>query len=528
MSCRLIRYSGGCWNPRAIRGCTPDTTAQFYVDEQALIHTDKALIDHEERAFDWRVLIFMRLLCYYPPMSAQLERYQEGSISKQIQPLSEQIRVLQEIMEWVVNPDSTQSYFVVVGLPGVGKTTLLEAEQSLTSQPNSRTCEASHLLFSPSNPTGKLGERVIIAATPLEYKRLMQDFKLTDINTRMTIMKSMPHDEALSYVRFHRAKRGALSDETVATLSLGIPLIADRLLADDQLTEDFAALIAANHIVQTLPLVKEDHSIVDAYLASPLPQLVIDKFPEVSYGWGEISSIYQNLGIVIDSIRERSNKLRVPYISPLFLAPESVDIYNEILKGIEGRDPSLYFVFALPDEDFLRVVHTLGLGYIHGSYREDSDWIGASFMFNTPLQERRLAAFGAEQRKVGIWFFRPRDKKPTAIPIETFHVMSIMNGDGYWEQNDEGQFLEELSSTGLSYFVIRAYDHFELKGNPLLVGWALESLFQQMGVGYKVVNQFIQKEYVYDPQQNRITFVPSKYFDSLSQISLRRSKFKLA
>jgi hypothetical protein len=141
------------------------------------------------------------------------------------------------------------------------------------------------------------------------------------------------------------------------------------------------------------------------------------------------------------------------------------------------------------------------------------DAIGQAYLENQKFESVRLSPYLATMRKVQLWFMKAGDSRILSFQnqIRTFEALQyIENKETTASSHHEEQLLNKLRATGLSYIIFRVHDHFELKENPLRFGWALESLFQQLGIGYHCINRFLDQRYAYDPQSNTISIVKSE------------------
>lgn len=333
------------------------------------------------------------------------------------------------------------------------------------------------------------GLHVVTTAVPselrnaLEERDIMSDLPGYELVTH--ILPGMNSQETNAYVDSLDLSKATITEGQVAYYSLGVPLLAQRLLLPG-LTEDSAARIAAGFILRNFGRRwisdEEMRSAQRDYLQVTIPSDVekaigqMDRFQGPQYMYRELNRVLVG--------QEDQKKAGVDEESPLFVAPESEQIYNEMLDKFESRIE--IFVPNLTPADAARMNQALGL--------VRSRW-------NERVATRR-EMFGASYRKVSFWH---RDEKGAEFFEDNEHRWLDEAVKLYEKAYRDGKLgLKPLGSKKpISYF-IHAHEHPNTAYHPANVGWMVESMLQQRGIAYFVNNDTHESSYIYNPDTKHI------------------------
>lgn len=379
---------------------------------------------------------------------------------------------------------------ILEGISGVGKTRVINAIKN-EIEARGASIDDNLWLTDEINPRRfRIGHKVVAPTTVRDVKTLIDKLKekFPSMQIAQCVLQATTLEESLELVRALRGGRQTkLTDEEIANLSLGIPLLIERLLADPWLPRDEAIQIAGNHIGWDLRF--SEYGVrngASRFLQIEPSQQIIDIANRTAY---YPDSYYERLGYIL-SMRETLRKEGIFEESPRFIAPESAQIYEEMSRVNDPNANPDINIFApeINVEDFLRIAEAL---------LEKPN--------NYPLNDgSRYRMFGHMYRKFAIWMRR-------AVNAETFQDTESEDYQIIARKAEE-DFLKGLlplkpKKRRSPRFYFHQHDHFGLTGLAFMSGWMVESLLQQRGIPYLVDNTVIKKTYVYHPESQSIEYV---------------------
>lgn len=396
-----------------------------------------------------------------------------------------------------------KTIIVLEGLSGVGKSTVINGLQGEINQTHGLIVNPNYLIYLSKIPDKFLHHSgpLVIDTTPRELAlikaRLPQDFEW-----QHRLMKGMNLEETREYLRkISYGQQTTLIPEQIVEYSMGVPLLIERLTSDATLTEDSAEIIAVEYLRQNFPGTPKDdlQEELPTYLEIQPPIQVIERLTEIDLM--QPKHIYQDLGRVLER-KKALEKKGIFEESPLFLAPQSVEIYNQML-ALSGSDVLVeidIFVPELTHEEYLKLGEALGFIEKDGSYIWPVRDIGWAFDIGT-----RIKMFSADERKVRMWVCHP-DGNESALVTFPYQADDIKRK----AKNYTNEFISHYSplkptkNINISRLLVHSHEHSGITHKPALIGWMVESLLQQRGIPYLVDNQTLEKKYYYNPSDKKI------------------------
>lgn len=412
-----------------------------------------------------------------------------------------QEHVARSVLATLRNPKSPKTLVVVEGLSGVGKSLITDSIH------DGILLNGGHIV--PSDDIRYYSSRlersghIVTTAVPGELKQIKEVIseKLPEYRLVTHTLRGMTQQEIGEYMaRFSSQKENSLlTPEEIASYSLGVPLLAKRMLSSF-VTKNIAISMAAQYLAENFGKeIISDREVKEAqrkYLAMPVPQEISDGIHNLNRdGWKRM--FYKKLNHALDT-QDKLSKRGVEEESPLFVAPESDQIYNEMIVRFAEKANIDIFVPSLELEDFGRIQRAFGFVGWQG-YKE--------------FESTRARMFGAHYRKIEFWH---RDSSGEEFisderndAYESKRKLKIAHG--YVEAYEKGEFgLEPHGKKGEISFLIHAHDHERMVSNPVAIGWMSESLLQQRGIAYFVNNDMHGSSYFYNPNTRHIEFVAER------------------
>jgi len=385
-----------------------------------------------------------------------------------------------------------QSLYVVEGFSGVGKSTVIDWLEQNYSPLHLKRIRG--WLPDEWDRVRNSGVRAVAAATPSELDSLRRRDRLNDREEQVLTVRlpGMNYQEIMDCItRMPRQKGNTLSPMTISRYSLGIPLLAQRLSMPG-ITKELAPSLTARYLLSQFKHEAYSNALVEEsreYLQMPIPPDVEHLVERLRREEGE-EQLYSRLEGVLDRQQELTHR-GISEESPIFLAPESEAMYNEMLRK---RDlPNLdIFVPNIDQTLFERIQQSFGFQY--GEYQENA---------------QRFRMFLASFRKVSVW-------RKDSFGEEKFQINEKQRFREQVELYRSGYLRRELGlvpgDPGMERSMhIHAHDHFAMMENPALVGWLTESMLQNLEVPYHVTNHTLETSYVYNPRTQRIDTQPQMF-----------------
>lgn len=418
-----------------------------------------------------------------------------------------QQQAAQAVLRALEVPSSPKIVFLE-GLSGMGKSLVINSIRPEIAGRNAVVMEYLGLgTFGPFEQSRMSGQNVVSMGTPRELLLVKNRFA-NGAGKREVIshtLQGMTIPETVALIRDLRTtdRTTRLMEEQLVQYSLGIPLLVHQLLADPNINEAVAAHIAGHHL---------GHNLRQVYYPDELPAsankyLQIQPTEQMLY----IAStstfiskrIYDHLGRVFEGMEE-TQKAGINEESPLFVASESVNIYNRMLR--EGRHSNAWIDIFAPEinlQDLERLTQAFG-------FQQDEFYQGTSEVdfYYAEQETTRVKMFGyiyvSGYRKTAIWF---RDTRGGKLFGEN-EGQDVKD----WARAAEKDFqagelpLKPSGRRGIGSFYFHRHGHHGESFMPASAGWMVESLLQRRDIPYLVNNKAIDEKYVYNPQNQSIEY----------------------
>lgn len=406
-----------------------------------------------------------------------------------------------EVLSIIRDHHDRRTLVVLEGLSGVGKSCLLGSINNAVNLNNGKIVEPEEIKYDSSFKTlagfsGHFVTTKTIGEWEQEEISGVAAQKIPGIEVKRVFLKGMSEQETEDYVA---SVTGLDINDPNAKMiiqySLGIPHLAN-LLSLPGITEEGATKVTAKYL--KLPLIRlraftpdSARCALQPYLQMDLPDGVLKHVREML---GSIYSdhIYDDLHEVLQQ-RNKLMEAGVIEESPLFIAPESEDIYDTMLRS-NGRAHIDIFVPELTQEDLLRLQQAFG----YTAWGYDGSMAA------------RIKMFYTDYRKVQIWH---RDQNGRDV---------FPRSDDSWFKNIVPEYVHSFKKgllgmnptqkQGLSSFLIHSHEHEGMTFKPAKIGWVTESLLQQRGISYFVNNDTYDASYIYNPETRKIEFLPKRFY----------------
>ena len=431
---------------------------------------------------------------------------EQKDFPSQINQLTEtQVRTANEILGLLQSGNKTQRKLVVVeGLPGVGKTRVISSIAKDIQILGSKIVEtegisqntANSLALSPGNlVTTDTYKIKYYSEKPLGLAQLFPDFQVTKV-----VLPGMDETETEKFLNsLGKGEDNSLSSGDITRYSLGIPLLVEELTSPG-LNPRIALGIPIQYLINNIGLGRASDSnklkaLLTPYLGMRLDKKVLAGFEKMRGSFlGE--KIYDDLERILANWKKLKEE-GIDEESPLFVAPESEEIYNWMQK-LSGNDRTRaeieIFVPNLSPADLKRLQEAFGFSFINYC---------PYYSFDLASRLNKMFGLGIGYRKTGIWH---RDFSENEIFFESECPISTIS-QKYLDEHRRGNLGLGFDNSG-GYFVVHCHAHNGETYRPAQIGWATESLLQQRGLPYFVNNVTFGKAYIYDPKEKRLVFRP--------------------
>ncbi|MFA6446574.1 MAG: hypothetical protein WCW14_05000 [Candidatus Paceibacterota bacterium] len=415
-------------------------------------------------------------------------------ISNQIELTSTQ-RAAADLVFEAFEADKKQNIIVALnGFDGIGKSTVEEQIKDKLS--------FTKVACIPFNETWKIRDNHLhkcFVTTAGNEMASLKDIAKENLQKHQIIEVTLPamnREEITKYIKDMKSpNNGNLTSDQLIEFSMGIPILVQQLLSPG-MDEETASLISAGYLREKAVVygtgINSLDDVCSKYLQIRPSNKILESFGKLV---GSHNLFQQKLFYIYQKMLEHTSG-GIMEESPKFVCPESNDIYQKIFSSRKDVDAWIdIFVPNLNDQDLQRLNQAVGMDY-PGSYGT----------YTSSEQTSRMSIFGAGYRKVNIW-----------QKLGTGEVISD-ESDPYWSgsvamyaKNYIERFQKETDilklDNNLSSFLIHSHEHSGMIGNPMLVGWLMESMLQQKGIPYFVNNRTYGAEYVYLPQEQKIRII---------------------
>jgi ABC-type cobalamin/Fe3+-siderophores transport system ATPase subunit len=390
---------------------------------------------------------------------------------------SSQLQAREEIFSALEESRGGQKFVILRGLSGVGKSTLLE---SLKTDSKAKGClVTSPLLLTFDSERAKVKRHrglVIADCNIYETQSLKRDEPSFDWKT--VTLKGMTMSETRSMlIKLLGGQTTKVPVDVLTDLSLGIPQLVRELAVAPELSRQQVNRLTAHHLIEVS---RGDWK--DLLFIKPAKE-ALALLPKISMMRPE--SIYDFLDSVL------AKKVAGPdfrqLVSPLFVAPESEEIYAKMLKaGTDRRNSLMIFAPNIPLEQMQGVKSEL-----------------KNFQYEGIDGSPRFRMFGIDARKTNLWM-KDLDGTEFVRRGESENVFLGRTLVEWQQQYVSQQFPIKFEGQRGGQLFLSAHEHSGLVVGPARKGWIIESMLQQLNVPYYVENTTIGDKYLFSPHTQRI------------------------
>lgn len=372
-----------------------------------------------------------------------------------------------------------KTIIVLVGLPGVGKSTVLNTfAASFIQELGGIVSNIDNMGtdFDHSRP-------IVIEATPSDLPTIQKQFPDMVLEHHI---KAMDEDETRNlFQTYMEARRRNVPEDKfkkLLQLSMGIPYLVYRLVRSS-ISEKDAEQIAFIYLIENF---SGDFPDVQNQISNSLcilpPNEVIQRFMDAK-GNGE--KILEN---IINHAKEKSVEIQKNSIiseEPVELDAATSDIYSQALENPHGNQIGI-LVPQMSVENYQKVGQYLG--FLRGN--------NVTMSIQTLRESAWFQMFGVDTRRMGLWTKMPNLFERTVLSKEVLDISAERNE---LQRMSKGLPIQRLVlPTGSLH--VHAYGHHG-NINPLLAGLAIEKLLQELGIMYVVRNDIAGINYYYDPEK---------------------------
>ena len=391
---------------------------------------------------------------------------------------SGQQQALEQILEITKSPGEVATLIPLTGLSGVGKDTLWRSVR--TKVKKKRFIDIDHLLDSPQHHNSKPGF-VFTTSTLEEVGRLNWDRDIFPV-----IVKGMNVVEIADYLAKFEDQFGSYTQNQLIEHSLGIPLLAQIIMQNQNLSSRELALVTGSHLRHCLDhrsinlLLEKPENWVD-YLSVPVSSSIREAFENA--GRDEYSNKYgqTDLPDLLEKRAELQKTWRITLEKPFFICPASSIVYATMWKTSSFYSDLDLFAPNLSPAEIQKIQAEL-----FASPGQDKGF--RYQMMGSPT--RKIALALADEKDLLQWYFGER--------------VSPEDIKSYQQAHQEGGFPLSVDSQNKGSFYFHAHEHAKLKYLQLALGMATENLLQNLGISYVVDYRIIEKAFCYDSTTNTL------------------------
>lgn len=391
----------------------------------------------------------------------------------------------------------------LVGLPSVGKTAILE-----TLRPDIERSGGGALSFRGTidelvkgNRNGLPEGPKVMSVSPLEAVWLQAQ---TAIPAKIIVVPAMNREEIAEYVSRH--KHPDQKDlGSIVDASLGVPLVALRLIEHPQLASGYRDVVAFGFIRSYLAELTANGSRLKLghYIQMPITQHMAALINS-----GDASdTFYARIGRALARQVQYAGEGKV-LESPIFIAPESFHVYNRAvqIENVVGDLSVEEYNASKPVGPQIQIYAPSIPSYAFNRVKQEfKEWEG-----HTPsiLLGDRAGLFGSvPARRLAVHYIDQGNQ--TSFVSAQFEQSEVPN---LKESIRHLEFLIDMYNmplprlrTGNSFFV-HQHEHPELILFTICLGWNAESLLQQLNVPYVAVNGMTNQLYAFNPETKHLQF----------------------
>jgi|GEM_PF-6778830 len=386
--------------------------------------------------------------------------------------------------------------FLLEGVSGIGKSMVGDEVGKILGdkrRPRVVALESPDTYRIIKEMKASLPHSILAIGTPREIKSAetykFEDKEFSDYKRTPVLLKGMNHGEITEYIQ--SLGGGAIPPaalEEIATYSLGVPLLAQRMMPEDMSTKT-RQMIAAGFLRSNVDLtVKQGREVVpapiDNYFNVEIPRSV----RELAKGIRWKEDVYASLADVLTNL-EALHARGQEEESPFFVAPQSEGIYDSIQqRRVEFNNFLNIYVPQINQTDFERIKQAIG------SSGSAYDMSANTARTNVFFGNHRKTAIHLHTKDSDYWGYEGKASERYK------KISSDMESDF---QKGKYPIKRQVGSPKTS-FHLSAWGHESTVYNQIKLGWALETLLQHRGIAYIVENQPADMWYVYNPLNKSI------------------------
>ncbi|MBT4446918.1 hypothetical protein HOA92_07440 [archaeon] len=408
---------------------------------------------------------------------------------------SGQIAALEQLTKILSEPQPIDKarILALTGISGVGKDT---AWKTIAADYPDKIFTPHYMLRSPI--IGK-GYTRVTTTTQSEFSKYSRD-PVTAI-----IVKGMNEEETVRYLDSSGKDFGKISMDQLIEHSLGIPLLADRLLQNPDLDESQLAMIAGSYLrvnfsYQQAEEIRLDKTQLEKYFNLPVSESIKTTFENLSYRQGKIDFSW-DLSRILKKQALVKKRYGYKLLNPFLKCPASSDLYKSVGRDY-GNDPRLnLFAANLSEEQCKLIEHELFPRVYLNSHTGT-----------------RFDMFSADFRKVTM---QMQDHQKEHVICEEGIAEHFRS---YQDYSIQGNLPITSLQGKKGTFKFHAHEHDGMVTNQLHGAMAVESLLQHMGVPYIIDFGMLKKGFKYHPKTNQLEEI-DQFDQRLSRVRNERSNW---
>lgn len=402
-------------------------------------------------------------------------------------------------------------FFILCGLSGTGKSTVVRSAADEIERLGGVIVEPESITKDKlANTEG--ARHIVTTALPRELHRIKPHIKKRFPGHDMSVsfLLGLTKQEIIKIVNsLPETESASLTKPEITELSMGIPLLAEKLTLQD-LDKSAAVKVAAGYLTTASGYLIDPNwlgpragqpgkwtrkakryleNVGRNLLRMPIPKEVQAAFVDAVTDY-QPSSLYDCLHQSLQARKEIAREFGAQEESPLFVAPESLQIYDQMLQSNDRPAIDIIVPNLFPSD--LKSLHQAF------GYAQDGE-------YQRPRARRAKMFPDLRFRKVEFWHRNP-DGTEHEFTMSRGAAEEIDRAKALLADFEKGK-LPIAPIRNRASFIAHAHDHSNMPLNPALFGWALESLLQQRGIPYFAISETLESPYFFDPEKGHIEII---------------------